>query len=306
MNFHNCIHFKLECQKAALIRIIMENLQKDLNKLIQITMLQKTLAPGHTVFGCPEDPSLIAEPYSSLLKEVLSDLNSSSSPLQEAAAVRSTLKELLKQATFILDCDLSSSFNDCSQKEQKLDLSVSIPSPTRDNSEHLEHEKSQESSPTMRILVKEEYKPSNDEEEEQTVASNIQKPSKTVPKVDRMRHLGFKSHIEAKEVTSEEFGPKIEEQSSYREVMEADDVKSDDTRSFVNKRFNLKEALRKFTQKNPKLLDSIKVLDPEEQLLIKAQYQTLKTTLNRKRYDRIRAKQGAGELVIQTVGRTYF
>lgn len=246
-----CLHHQLNTQKVAILRSMVENFQKDLNKFVQVSMLQKTVPCSHSGVACSEN--------------VCNN--------QEISHLKSTLEDLYKQVSFVLNCDTLANMLESPKKDQ-LTLTLNAQSSVTSDSEHLEPERTQDSSSKPQIFVKEEHDACIEE-------NNMVKDLKVVPKIDRHQYMGFKPH-------------KAPEQQKV--VVD---------RKAQNK-FNLKDALDKLITKNPKVLETVKTLNPEEQAQFKAQYDSLKATLLQKRFNRIKANEAMGHLMPRKSSRASF
>ena len=235
MNAAPCIYLQLEIQKMALFHMMMENFKKDLNQLLQMSMLQKAYAANHSTSSCSDCllsvirlPEALSQHFGVTTDTNLASLSSKMDDL------KASFEEMLQQANSQFD-----------SKPLQLSLSNSLNDSTC--SEGPKHE-SKETSLQLETFVKQEY---THETEENTDSNTIESVSSPVPKVDSLRNKGFKPKATKKTQKSE---IKKSSKASKTRYQEAKSLlkfnEACNSRQQQQKGFSLKDALKKLLDSN--------------------------------------------------------
>lgn len=180
---NSCIYLQLEAQKASIMTALAEHIKKELLKITQITTLQNTLHPNHSSSSCPNCHLLRANPFGQNLLE-LTAMQAMSSSIND---LKSSMAELSKLIPYNSPSQTPSI---CSESLETKELSNSLTSATKINQ-------------NQDIIVKDE-----DDGQESNDTSNDQS-LKSVPKIDKMRHMGFKPQSSSQVNTSNKTQKKV-------------------------------------------------------------------------------------------------
>lgn len=194
-----CLYLQFEVQKTALFRTMVDNFKTDLSKTLQVVMLQKTLAPNHSIHSCSDcllSTIQVPEPLSQQLGFSTTTVHSL---VKECLQLKSAMEDLVQTMSRQMDPNTivsSLSSNDYSRALEMQHIS----SNGRNDNQKLDSPSHQDSSLSPELVVKHEYSQESTDQEISKAADELIKINEYIRKVDSMQYKGFKPKSEQKKL----------------------------------------------------------------------------------------------------------